>query len=120
MRQSGEVYAELIQLLDDRSIALVLYDAVDKGKEVLDILRNYYLGASKPRVISLYKKLTALKSNSEEELIDYIIRAEAALAALKKAGEDVSENMVITMVPNGLPSTYDTFSTVVEQRERRK
>ena len=51
----------------------------------MDILRNYYLGASKPRVISLYKKLTALKSNSEEELIDYIIRAEAAVAALKKA-----------------------------------
>ena len=71
--ENEEVYAELIQLLDDRSIALILRDAADKGKETLDILRNYYLGTSKPRVISLYKKLTTLRLAGDEELIDYII-----------------------------------------------
>ncbi|KAK3894751.1 hypothetical protein Pcinc_001475 [Petrolisthes cinctipes] len=31
--ENKQVYAELIQLLDDRSIALILRDAADKGKE---------------------------------------------------------------------------------------
>ena len=35
--KNKELYAELIQLLDDRSIALILQDAVDKGKEALEI-----------------------------------------------------------------------------------
>lgn len=116
--KNKEVYAELIQLLDDRSIALVLRDAVDKGKEALEILRNYYLGASRPRVISLYKKLSTLRLGADEEAIDYIIRAEATVAALEKTNEKVSESMSIAMVLSGLPSAYDTFSTVVEQREK--
>ncbi|XP_076055173.1 uncharacterized protein LOC143033567 [Oratosquilla oratoria] len=117
--ENKEVYAELIQLLDDRSIALIIRDATDKGKEALDILRNYYLGASKPRVISLYKKLTTLRLASDEELIDYILRAEAATAALKKAEENISDSMLIAMVLNGLPTAYDTISTVMEQREKQ-
>lgn len=116
--KNKQVYAELIQLLDDRSIALILRDAADKGKEALQILRNYYLGASKPRVISLYKKLSTLKLGGDEQLVDYIIRAEAVTAALKKAGEAVSDSMTMAMVLSGLPQTYDTFSTVVEQREK--
>ncbi|KAK3892176.1 hypothetical protein Pcinc_003967 [Petrolisthes cinctipes] len=90
----------------------------DKGKEALQILRNYYLGASKPRVISLYKKLSTLRLGGDEQLVDYIIRAEAVTAALKKAGEAVSDSMTMAMVLSGLPQAYDTFSTVVEQREK--
>ncbi|KAK3880550.1 hypothetical protein Pcinc_014947 [Petrolisthes cinctipes] len=116
--ENKQVYAELIQLLDDRSIALILRDAADKGKEALQILRNYYLGASKPRVISLYKKLSTLRLGGDEQLVDYIIRAEAVTAALKKAGEAVSDSMTMAMVLSGLPQAYDTFSTVVEQREK--
>ena len=76
------------------------------------------MGASKPRVITLYKRLSTLQLASDEHLIDYIIRAEAVAAALKTAGEEVSESMIMAMVLNGLPPTYDTFSTVVEQREK--
>lgn len=46
--KNKQVYAELIQLLDDRGTVLIFRDAADKGKEAMQILRNYYLGASKP------------------------------------------------------------------------
>lgn len=117
--KNKEIHAEPIQLLDDRSIVLVLRDAVDRGKEALEILRNYYLGASRPRVISLYKKLSTLRLGTDEEVIDYIIQAEATVTALEKLNEKVSESMSITLVLSGLPLAYDTFSTVVEQREKQ-
>ena len=85
---------KLIQLLDDRCIALILWDAVDQSKEALEILRNYYLGASKPRVIPLYKKLSTLQLSGDEQLLDYIIRTEAVAVALKKAGEKMTQVMV--------------------------
>ena len=103
----------MIQLLNDKSIALILRDAVDQSKEALEILRNYYLGASKPKVISFSEKLSTLQLSGDEQLLDYIIRAEAVAAALKKAGEIVSESMIMAMVLSGFPPTYDTFSTVV-------
>ena len=81
-------------------------------------LRNYYVGASKSRVISLYKKLSTLQLSGDEQLANYIIRAEAVATALKKAGEVVSQSMIMAMVLSGFPPTYDTFSTVVEQREK--
>ena len=52
--KNAEVFAGLVQVLDDTSLSLIIRDAKDKGKEALKILREHYIGASKPRIISLY------------------------------------------------------------------
>ena len=52
-RQKHRHYAKLIQLLDDRSLALVMRDAKDDGKKALEILRGHYLSQRKPKVIAL-------------------------------------------------------------------
>ena len=52
--KNEQAYAELIQWLDERSMSLVVRDAKDKGREALIILRNYYRGKGKQRVIRLY------------------------------------------------------------------
>ena len=46
-----DAFAQLIQCLDDRSLSLVMRDAKDDGKKALQILRNHYMGKSKPRVL---------------------------------------------------------------------
>ena len=51
--KNAEVFAELVQCLDDRSLTLVIRDAKDDGKKALEILRQHYIGQTKPRVISL-------------------------------------------------------------------
>ena len=51
---SADAFAELIQCLDDRSLALVMREAKDDGRKALGILREHYLGRSKPRIIGLY------------------------------------------------------------------
>ncbi|CAL4095811.1 unnamed protein product, partial [Meganyctiphanes norvegica] len=115
--KNAQVFAELVQLLDDTSLSLVIRDARDKGKEALMILRDHYLGSSKPRIISLYTELTSLKMAGNEKVTDYMIRAETASASLKAAGETISDSLLIAMVLKGLPQEYKTFSTVVTQKD---
>ena len=115
--KNAEAFAELVQLLDDRSLSLVLRDAKDKGREALAILREHYLSKGKPRVIALYTELTTLKKAESESVTDYMIRAETAATSLKTAGEVISDSLLIAMILKGLPPTYKPFTTVVTQKD---
>ena len=115
--KNADAYAELVQVLDDRSLSLILRDAKDNGRKALKILRDHYIGSGKPRVIALYTELTSLKMGKEESVTDYAIRAETAANSLKQAGETVSDSLLIAMLLKGLPSSFKTFSTVVTQRD---
>ena len=59
--KNADVYAELIQVLDDRSLSLVMREATDDGKKAISILREHYMSSGKPKVIALYTELTALQ-----------------------------------------------------------
>ena len=78
-------FAELIQFLDDKSLALVMRDTIDDGRKALQILRAHYAGTGKPRVISLYTELTSLVRSANESVTDYVIRVETAATALENA-----------------------------------
>ena len=110
-------YAILVQSLDDKSLALVMNDAQDDGREALKILRSHYRGASTPRIIGLYTELTSLKMMDKETVTEYVIRAEKAAVGLKLVGETVSDSLLIAMVLKGLPETYQSFVTVVTQSQ---
>ena len=53
--KNADAYAELIQLLDDKSLSLIIRDAANDGRKALAILREHYLSKGKPRVITLYR-----------------------------------------------------------------
>ena len=74
--KNANVFAELVQCLDDRSLTLIFRDAKDDGKKSLEILRQHYLGQSKPRIISLYTELTSISKSPDESCTDYVLRAE--------------------------------------------
>ena len=116
-----EVFAQLIQCLDDRSLSLVMRDAKDNGRKALQILRNHYMGKSKPCVLPLYTKLTSLQMQKghDECITDYVLCAEAAAASLKTTGETVSDSLLIAMVLKGLPADYKTFSAIVTQHDEK-
>ena len=50
----------------------------------------------------------------------YLIRAEAAGAALKNSGETVGDSFLIAMIFKGLPSNFKTFKTVTTQKDPRR
>ena len=47
--KNADIYAELIKLPDDRSLALKMRDAKDNGKKALEILRKHYMGQENPQ-----------------------------------------------------------------------
>ena len=101
--------AELIKLLDDRGLALIMCDAKDDGKKALQILKEHYMSQGKPKVIALYTELTTLEKGREESTTDYVIRAEAAAAALKNSSETIGDSLLIAMILKGLPSSFNTI-----------
>ena len=116
--KNEQAYAELIQWLDERSMSLVVRDAKDKGREALKILRDYYRGKGKQRVIRLYTELTSLFMKPRESVTDYILRAEDAATGLREAGEDVSDGLLIAMVMKGLSPQFKSFVAVVTQSDK--
>ena len=64
--KNEEVYAELIQLIDKKSLALIMRSAKNKGREAMKVLRGHYAGKGKPRVIALYTELASLRKKADE------------------------------------------------------
>ena len=103
-------FAELIQLLGERSLSLVIREAKDDGRK---ILREFYAGSSKSTVIMLYNQLTTLTKGNSETVTDYMICAEKAASSLRSANEQVSDVLLKAMVLKGLPDEYKAFVAVV-------
>ena len=115
--KNEEAYAELIQLIDDNSLALIRKDAKDDGRKALAILRKHYVGKGKPRVISLYTELTSLSKSTDQSATEYLIKAENIASSLSVAGETISDSLIIAMILKGLPQSYNAFVAVVTQSE---
>lgn len=68
-------------------MSLVMRDTADGGRKTLQILRSYYAGKGKPRIISLYTELAPLQKMASESVIFFecnIIRAKTAIIILIK------------------------------------
>ena len=104
--KNEKVFATVVQYLDDTPLSLIIRDARDDGRKAMKILREHYIGCSKPRIISLYCELTSLKMMATESVTDYVLRAETAASRLKQAKETVSDSLLIAMIVKGLPESY--------------
>ena len=118
VNKNAEAYSEIVQFLDDRSLGLIMRDAKNNGRQAMKILRSHYAGSGKPRVILLYTQLCSLRKSVEEDITDYVIRAETISASLKSTGAQIDDAFLIAIVLKGLPSEYHTFSLLTTQTER--
>ena len=115
--KNAQIFYELVQLLDDKSLQLIINDAKNDGRKSIEILRNFYVGSSRPRIISLYHEITSLHKSETESVTDYMLRGEKLATSLKSAGQTVSDQLLIAMILKGLDDSYKAFSTVITQRK---
>ncbi|KAJ8038704.1 hypothetical protein HOLleu_16202 [Holothuria leucospilota] len=113
--KNEEVYAELVQCLDDKSLGRVMREAENDGKKAIGILRAHYQGNTKPRIVSLYMQLINIQMEKNENVTSYIIWAEKIIGALERAKEVPSGKLLISILLKGLPPTYRQFSIHVTQ-----
>lgn len=115
--KKADAFAELIQCLDDTSLSLIIRDARDDGGKALNILRRHYLPSGKPRIITLYTELTSLKMERNENVTDFIIRAETLASQLRDTGEIISDSLLVAMVMKALPEVFKPFVAVINQKD---
>ena len=113
--KNAQAYAELVQVLDNKSLSLVMREAAGDGRKALKILRGHYAGKGKPRIVSLYCELASLHMQSNETVTEYIVRAETIFASLSGADENISDGLQIGMVVKGLPDLFKPFVVHVTQ-----
>jgi hypothetical protein len=118
--KNRRAYAELVQVLDEKSLMLIMNDNENDGRNAFKTLKSHYDSTEKPRVLTLYEQLTTLSMTPTETITDYIIRAERAATGLKSAGENISDNLIIAMVLKGLPEFYKPFVVVHTQLDKYK
>ena len=113
--KNERAYAELVMLLDEKSLSMIMTDAIDDGRKALEILRDHYKGTGKPMILTLYNNLCNMKYIPDQGLTEYISRAERLASSLKNANETVSDSLLISMVLKGLPVSYNSFIVVITQ-----
>ena len=113
-----EAFSELIFLLDERSQNLIIREANEDGRKALEVLRQHYAGHGKQRIISLYITLTSLRKQNDQDLTDYILKAETAATSLKTAGQVIPDELLVAMVLKGLPARYKPFEIFINQQDK--
>lgn len=107
--KNEKAYSQLVQVLDHRSLSLIMRDAEDDGNAALTILRDHYTGKGKPRILTLYTQLCTLVKSSDMNMTDYVLKAEKLSNSLKSAGETITDSLLIAMVMKGLPHLVTTL-----------
>ena len=113
--KNEKAYAELVMLIDEKSLSMIMTDAIDDGRKALKILHDHYKDTGKPRILTLYNNLCNMKYIPDQGLTEYISRAERLASSLKNANETVSDSLLISMVLKGLPVSYNSFIVVITQ-----
>ena len=115
--KNEKVFSEMVQVLDEKSLCLIMNDAADDGRAALKILRSHYKGSGKPCVLTLYTNLCNLQMGTKS-LTEYVSKAERLSTNLKSCNETVSDSMLIAMVMRGLPESYSSFIVVITQSSK--
>ena len=102
------IWAELMQCLDKRSIMMLESECEGNGPEAWKWLTAHFSSSDTPRVMNLLEHLTSLSLKPTEEMTDYLIRAETLSSSLEITGE----NLLVSVVLQGLPDSYEYFRTV--------
>jgi hypothetical protein len=90
---------------------------LDSSKNMYDALTNLFSVRNIGQVMSLKNELRDMKMNDDDSITSYFVRISQLRYQLQAIEEIISEKELVNIVLNGLPKTWDAFSTSMNTRK---
>ena len=114
-RAKQTVYDYLTNCLDRVSHGLIKREAKDDGVKALKLLRRHYLRETQHRIYGLWRSF--INSRMEErDAASYLASIDETVAALKEAGETISDGLMVVCTLDGLSRNFVSFVDIANQR----
>lgn len=88
------------------------------SKQVWDKLNNIYHGNDKvkqAKIQTLRAEFEGMKMSDEERVVDYFLRVDETVNAIRGLGEDIEDKDVVKKVFRSLPFEYDSNLSTIEE-----
>ena len=112
-----EVYMELVEHIDDKSLRLIQDVAEDNGKLAWKILSETYLGNDEDRIFKVLTDFSNLSNKHSENVIDYLCRIDEIKKILETNKIVLPDNLYIIMAMKGLAMEYDVLCDVIQTQK---
>jgi hypothetical protein len=90
---------------------------LDSLKNMYDALTNIFSVRNIGKVMSLKNELRNMKMNDDDNITSYFVRISQLRDQLQATEEITSEKELVNIVLNGLPKTWDAFSSSMNTRK---
>jgi hypothetical protein len=90
---------------------------LDSLKNMYDALTNLFSVKKIEQVMSLKNELHDMKMNDDDSITSYFVRISQLRDQLQAIEEITSKKELVNIVLNGLPKTWDAFSTSTNTRK---
>jgi hypothetical protein len=90
---------------------------LDSSKKMYDALTNLFSVRNIGQVMSLKNELRDMKMNDDDNITSYFVRISQLRDQLQAIEEITSKKELVSIVLNGLPKTWDAFSTSMNTRK---
>ncbi|UYV73081.1 hypothetical protein LAZ67_10001761 [Cordylochernes scorpioides] len=89
----------------------IIYKGIKNAREIWNSLKERFEGETEDKVMNLFLNLTKLKKQHNENIENYITKAQAFCNQKSQLGKFISERELVRYIIEGLPDTYTTIRT---------
>jgi putative lipoic acid-binding regulatory protein len=111
------VMSIIVESIKDHLIPYISH--LDSSKKMYDALTNLFSVRNIGQVMSLKNELRDMKTNDDANITSYFVRISQLRDQLQVIEEIISEKELVNIVLNGLPKTWDAFTTSMNTRSIR-
>jgi hypothetical protein len=105
----------IVEFVKDHLIPYISH--LDSSKKFYDALTNHFSVRNIGQVMSLKNELCDMKMNDDYSITSYLVRISQLRDQLQATEEIILEKELVNIVLNGLPKTWDAFSTSMKTRK---
>ncbi|UYV74494.1 hypothetical protein LAZ67_11003683 [Cordylochernes scorpioides] len=91
----------------------IIYKGIKNARQIWNSLRERFEGETEDKAMNLFLELTKLKKQHNENIDNYITRAQGLCNQISQLGKFISERELVRYIIEGLPDNYSSISTAL-------